>query len=645
MKLSQTISIEQKYGKYLFDKKIRKNNLISKTTIKEEKTISQKNFESDLNEIKEEKKKFIQIIQSFDDPLIPDKVTLENLAFLSDIKSRDSKFTIQLKEELPKIRNKDIKSDFLSNTLNELHDDINLIDLKKNYIIEPLINNYKYKNYDNNNSNQNKTEKEKKDEKGKDKNNEDEDEDEDIMNKRRNIILKSLIYFNKDNIPNGIENFRRRIPDLNKSKFEKDNTFEKNVYSKIEDRIREYLNKYKCEKLSQLRDFENNYIMKIINFQKKSLNYNYIFIKGIIIGLINIINDWLGKEYLRLEDNQVNNDKEDFILDCYEKYKILKKICYFLEKDFSLFIDNFKDNNKLEFKFIDLFSDIFWDYVFRIKDINIYFTKNCGSEKIDEKVNEAMDNITNILYNIDMPYKKMFGDLLNINCIKLENIFLMNYVIKYKKHSNNRNINLVDNKIINDINEKKENNELHKCSSCEMILNNKKDCIKNEDKRQNEVNEDKEYDDNKNIIIDNKEENNNSNNISEDISTNDYNNNINKSYNDLEENKMDLNLGKSYSMDICNNKLNDKDSIEKVYNYILYGENEKKKQKKKHKKRRKHKNSNSIIEEENIEPIDPIVEEYKNYINNIYKNCSGYIKKIKPKINKEWINSLTFSVD
>ena len=566
MKLSQTISIEQKYGKYLFDKKIRKNNLITKTTIKEEKTISKKNFESDINEIKEEKKKFIQIIQSFEDPSISD-VTLENLAFLSDIKNPDSKFTIQLKEELPKIRHEDIKSEFLSNTLNEVHDDINLIDLKKNYIIEPLIN--KYKNYENINNinNINKKKIEKKDDKKKEKNN----EEEEIMKNKRKVIIKALIYFNKDNIVNGIENFKRRIPDLNKSKFEKDNTFEKNVYSKIEDRIREYLNKYKCEKLSQLRDFENNYIMKIINFQKKSLNYKYIFIKGIIIGLINIINDWLGKEYLKsLEDNQVNNDKEDFILDCYEKYEILKKICYFLEKDFSLFIDNFKDNNKLEFKFINLFSDIFWDYVFRIKDINIYFTKNCVTEKLDEKVNETMNNIMNILYSIDLPYKKMFGDLLNITCIKSENIFLMDYIIKYRNPSNNKNVNLIDNKSISNINERKEKNELHKSSSCEMISCNKIDCIENEDNNDKKEKEEKE-EDNKNIINDIKEENNNSNNVSEDISTNDYNNNINKSYNDIEDNKMDLNLGKSFSMEICNNKLNDKDSLEKFYNYILYG--------------------------------------------------------------------------
>ena len=44
------------------------------------------------------------------------------------------------------------------------------------------------------------------------------------------------------------QNFKKRIPDYNKSKYEEDNKFEKNVYIRIEDRIREYLNKYKCDK-------------------------------------------------------------------------------------------------------------------------------------------------------------------------------------------------------------------------------------------------------------------------------------------------------------------------------------------------------------------------------------------------------------
>ena len=126
--------------------------------------------------------------------------------------------------------------------------------------------------------------------------------------------------------------------------------------------------------------------------------------------------------------------------------------------------------------------------------------------------------------------------------------------------------------------------------------------------------------------------------------------NINNSIsNDNDDKKLDLNLGKSLSMEVCNNKLSDKDSLEKVYNYILYGENEneKKKQKKRHKKRKKNKINNSLNmeEKEEEEQIDPVVEEYKNYINNINQNCTEYVKKIKPNIKEEWINYISTSID
>ena len=643
MKCSQTISIEQKYGKYLFDKKIRTKNLLSKeVTIKTKEEIlkPKDDFESHIKDVKEEKKKFIQIIQSFEEPLSSDKVTLENLSFISDIKMNDSQFTIKLKEEFPNISNDTIKSEFLSNTFletNNINNDINIIDFKKNYFIEPLLNNYKFNknikiiNNDILDKNEKKKEKEGEEE-------EEEDEEEELINKKRKIIIKSLIYFNKDNIANGVENFEKRNPDLNKSKFEEDNKFEKNVYMKIEDRIREYLNKYKCDKLSQLRDFENNYLNKIINFQNRNENYKYLSMKGIILGLLNIINDWIGKEYLKsLEEKNIENDKCEFILDFYEKYEIMKKICCFLEKDFVLLIDNFKKDFKLKFKIVNLFSDIYWDYVFRIKEINIYFTNNFNSDKIGKEVIEKMDNIIDILFNIDLPYKKKFGDFLNINSIKSENIFLMDYIIKYKKPLNKNNIN--NEKEIN-------NNKLKNSLSCDKILNNKKNNINEED---NNIKDNIE-EDNKNKI--NIEENNNSNNsnvISEDISTNDCNNINNSISNELDDKKIiDLNLGKSLSMDNCNNKLSDKDSLEKVYNYILYGENEneKKKQKKRHKKKKKNKNNTSLILEENEkEKVDPIVEEYKNYINNINKNYNKYFKKIKPNIKKEWINSLSILND
>ena len=60
-----------------------------------------------------------------------------------------------------------------------------------------------------------------------------------IQEKKNMIIIKALIYLNKDDTIYNIENFNKREPDLNKSKYEEDNKFEKNAYIRIEDRIRE----------------------------------------------------------------------------------------------------------------------------------------------------------------------------------------------------------------------------------------------------------------------------------------------------------------------------------------------------------------------------------------------------------------------
>ena len=660
MKCSQTISIEQKYGKYLFDNKIKTKQILTKqVTIKtnEDISINEKDFKSKIKEDIDEKQKFIQIIQSFEDPLSPDNITLENLSFISDIKTPDSQFTIQLKEELPKVSHESIKSDFLYDSfLNPDNLKSDIIDFKKNYFIEPLLNRDKYNDFkksikiikndilENINNSiddiDNKDNKEEKIEK--------ENENDEFI-KKKYIIIKSLIYFNKDGIIAGIENFKKRVPDLNKSKFEENNKFEKNIYLRIEDRIREILNKCKCDKLSQLREFENNYIQRIIIFQNKSSNYKFICIKGIIIGLLNIINDYIGKEYLKLLEEKNDSENGEFILEIIEKYEIMKKICIYLEKDFILFIKEFKQENKLEFELVDVFSDMFWDFVFRIKEINIYFTNNYNSEKISKTVNEAIDKIINLLLNINVPYKKLLGEILNISCIKQENIYLMNYIIKYKKPLNkNEDINNNDNITLKE-------KELHNSSSCDKILNNIINNIENKD----EINEANNRNIENNQKFLNNDENNKSLNIArEEINNNDNNNennninnniniNINDNIDNINDKKNDLSLGKSLSMDICNNKLSDKDSLEKVYNYILYGENEndKKKQRKKHKKRKKNKNNSLIIDEEKVEQlIDPVVEEYKNYMNNFNNNCPQYIKKIKPNLKEEWINNISIYI-
>ena len=125
MKCCKTISIEQKYGKYLFEKKIKTKKIVAKQiSIQTKEEDIKKDFESQIKDANEEKKKFIQIIQSFEDPLSQDNINLENISFFSDIKNPDSELTIQLNEELPKIRDDSIKSDLFYN----IHKDINLIE-------------------------------------------------------------------------------------------------------------------------------------------------------------------------------------------------------------------------------------------------------------------------------------------------------------------------------------------------------------------------------------------------------------------------------------------------------------------------------------------------------------------------------------
>ena len=420
-----------------------------------------------------------------------------------------------------------------------------------------------------------------------------------IQEKKNMIIIKALIYLNKDDTIYNIENFNKREPDLNKSKYEEDNKFEKNAYIRIEDRIREYLNKIKCDKLSQLKNIDNIYIQKLNDFPKKSENYKYLCIKGIILGLLNIINDMIGKEYLKLEDEQKNEGS--FILEIFDKYETMKKINDCIEKDFISFINNFKEENDLQFNFIDLISDLFWDYVFRIKEINKFFSNNYGSENININLNETFDKIVDILIKIDLPYKKIIGEILGISCIKKEKFYLMEYIIKYKNPSQNKNKEKQKEK-------PKEENNTNSKLDIPPIPEEKKEIKKEENK---EIKS-----------------------ISDEISNF-----------DLDDKNLNLNLdmGKSLSMDLTKSKLSDKDSIDKVYNYILYGDNEsdKKKSKKRHRKRKKNKNNNVINISEEKEGDDPVVDDFKNFLADLNsKRSKDYIKKINPKIDEGWLKNI-----
>ena len=433
-----------------------------------------------------------------------------------------------------------------------------------------------------------------------------------IQKKKNMVILKALIYLNKDDTIYNIDNFKKRLPDLNNTKFEEDYKFEKNVYIRIEDRIREYLNKIKLDKISQLRDIDEIYIQKLMDFPKKSENYKFICIKGIVIGLLNIINDLIGKEYFKLrEENKSEElDNGNFFLEIYDKYEIMKIINTFIEKDFDFFINEFKQENNFKFNFVDLITDIFWDYTFRIKEINNLFSNCYGSEKINEKYNETFDKIVDILIKIDMPYKKLIGELLNITCIKREKFYLMEYIIKYKDSSEDKKEKVKEEKKI----------KLNMSPSCDNIFNKKEEKEEEEEKENNKESEKKEE-----IQTIQK--------IRKEIGTSDLDKKL-----DLD---LNLDLDKHFSMDLSKNKLSDKDSLDKVYNYILYGENENEKNKKKKKHKKRKKNKNIILSEEKEGLNDPLVDDFKNFLDDLNsKRSKDYIKKINPKINQDWIKNI-----
>ena len=211
--------------------------------------------------------------------------------------------------------------------------------------------------------------------------------------------------------------------------------------------------------------------------------------------------------------------------------------------------------------------------------------------------------------------------MLDISCIKKEKFYLMDYILKYKGSSNKS--------LKKNTKEKNEDKptKLNMPSSNNNISNKKEN---NQDKDiKNEQNDD---DKEKNIIEKSQKE----------VKTKSDEINLPN----LEINKSNLNvnldIGKSYSENLSKNKTND-NSIDNLCNYILYGENNnenEKKKKKKHKKRKKNKNNGAIILSEEKEGLeDPVVDEFKNFINDLNSQKSkDYIKKIKPKIKQDWID-------
>ena len=431
----------------------------------------------------------------------------------------------------------------------------------------------------------------------------------DNLEVKEKIIIEALTEVNKSN-------FRDKEDDLDVYEFdledyyfnkkykniitsyssEEDLEFEKNVYEFIDNRIKLYYKSFKNtkpheleEKKTDIKKFSNE-IKKILMYEKKVPNYKCLGFKSIIMSLFSLIIDLLSNSRFLIPFHKKHHENLPFdsdsnlliFIDLYTKYNKIKEIFPYLEKDFKELIQNFLDEVNMQISLSDIFTDLFWDHVFKNRNINhkftnVYISNNIKKNLSYEKSKSTMDKIIDILINCEQPYKKIIGQMLHLPYMNRESLFLM--------------VNIIDNK-------KKYNY---------VIEDNKDDTL-----------EKKEVDTNSNTNI-----NENNNNIIIENNNNEISNNINNNKSQKKE----------------NNKNTDNFSLEEMYNYIQSDENSQKNKKKSKKHKKKKKKNNEKENEEEIVENDPVVEEFIQYFNDFNEKNTGCVK-IKPRISQEWIESI-----
>ena len=648
MKKFNEISIKKKIGKYLFNKEFfeEKRKIKSKSPSSATAPDSPKsNFEKKTHKTRksleyiDNQNLFIPIINDNDDPFLFES-KINNNPFLSNIK-KNHNLSMKLKTEKTSksfmkvtskitinnnindfIENIDQKLDFSDNNTNLfandfINDDIlyneRILDsfsltnfnynfnkkINDNDIILPTIkiNNENKVEFNNNNVTKSV-----------------------ILSEKENIVIEALIALDKDYYEKNKDKNENSCDldidiDTDVNDFEKifkidkkDSVYdEKNkIYTFIDNRIKQYYNYYKKNKIYKLDENQNdintfkNEINNILIVEKININISFFSFKSIVMGLYLLVINWLSKSHFKVflkkikenncDNNNNNNINLDIFIELMEKYNTIKDICPFLEKDFKDIIDDFQQKKDIKFCLCELLTDLFWDYVFKIHHINNIFTNgytlnNNNKNIIFEEAKHSMKAIIDILIVYDNSYKKNIGEILDLPYVKNKNIFLMSYILEFKKKANPF---IIKNPCIEKEGEKNENNEKNK---------NNKD-INNKTKNKKEI-----------------------------------------------ENKNTENF-----------------SLEEVYKYIQ-GDDESKKGKKKNKRRQKKKknknenketngnkdndnnnnennNVNNDVNNETEEIIDPVVEEFIQYFIDFNKNNINCVK-LKPIISEEWIKSLS----
>ena len=529
MKKYHEICIEKKYGKYLFSnefnfKKIDNN---SKSSLFNNKDLSIEDKNS--QEFNDNKNLFDPILNDINDPFLNDsKIDINDNPFLSNF-NKNHNFTMKFTAEQtsdsflkfsskitinnnisnfidnnfePKFDIYDNNEGFFSNSLNK--SDILYNNGILNTFSSPKFNSYcDKKNKDIENIfTKKKFNNDQKEETKQNKNND--SIISNILSDKENIVIEALISLDKDYHKNDIDDINNEFIleefkfeniysiDIKKSSKEEIIEYEQkiNINDFIDKRIMQYYHFYKKNKTYRLeenqieiKNFESE-INNILILEDNNEHFLFFSFKSIVIGLYNLIIIWLSNSYfksflnkiketkLSFEDNK--NLNLDIFIELMDKYNIIKDICQSLEKDFKKIIDNFQGKKKIKFCLCELLTDLYWDYLFKIHPTNIIFTKgysftNDKKNIIFEEAKHSMKAIIDILIVCDSSYKKNLGEILDLPYMKKENIFLMSYIIKFKKNANPFEIKKLCDEQNNENSKKLKNEQSTNCSK------NKKD--------------------------------------------------------------------------------------------------------------------------------------------------------------------------
>ena len=363
----------------------------------------------------------------------------------------------------------------------------------------------------------------------------------------------------------------------------------------------------------------NKSIYKII---EKNKNFEFFSIKSIIISFVNLVSE-LVNNYLEVKE------KNNIFEIIYNDFLLKSNLCSAeLEDVFSLNLDNFQKKFKMNFTLSELFTQIFWNFIFHNK--TLYNLLIISYLELDtNEVNKIfLKKILKILCNVSVPLKYQITEILNIYKIP-EKDDLMSLIVEEKnKHHN---------EIVQAEIEKKNNNN-----------NNNNLEKKNEDNEHKNTNINTNTNKNMNNNLSKNEKGNNYNNIiiANDISTikskkqNEKNEEKEKKEKKEEKEKKEKKEEKEEGNDGNNENGIDLEhkTVEEIYNYINEDKVSKTKKKKRARKNKKNKKEN--IEENKNEKEDIIVVKFKEDLKGKLFHA-GNFKKIKPKLSEEWIKNIS----